>query len=655
MGWAQTLVAGIVAALLFPATATAAPTWLPPTTVSAPGDENQPAAITLGPDGTAIVAFQRATCAQNGEKEECKDGRVMYSVRPPGGSFSPPAAMPGDPGIPNLPDGPGIAFDDAGNAVAVWDSRTGTTGRVRYSIRPPAGEFGSVQTIESPEGGFDRFAEVAVAPDGRAVVTYVRSTEGKSEVWYATRPPGGAFATPKPMVDDPGAGNINDRPMARMDDAGSAIVSWVSAGAVRYAVLPAGAADFSSTRTIEQGGSTELAMAPSGAAVMVWSPPGVVEVVRYAFRAPGGAFGTPLSIPEPDDPLAPRVAIAPDGSAVAAWTALVSPDSFVRWAAAPPGGPFGPPLPMTGAPNPASLQELVGGDPGGVLALWLDFTSKPFAPRLHASLRPPGGIFEAPVTLPSPPQGADQFSAEASFDPQGNAAAVWNPLDPATPGPHDLPLLAAGLDAAGPLVTLDAPARVRQDRPAKFSLSATDVWSPVASTRIEFGDRKGAPGPTARHRYRPGLFTVVGSATDALGNSSGVERRLRVVNTRPLVSGLRVLPKQFAIAAAGPSASRRSGASIRFRLSERARLRFAVKQPRQGAGSSKRGGRRLRTVGTVVFASRRPGKNRVRFSGRIKGEALPPGKYLLVAVAIDTTKKRSRPRKASFRILGAAG
>jgi hypothetical protein len=659
MRWPGTLAVGVVVALLFPTGVGAAPTWLPPVTVSPPGEENEPAGLGVGPEGTVIAVWQRATCTQQGENEECKDGRIFYSARSPGGSFSAPATISGDPGPVNITFPPSIAFDGAGNAIAVWTSGAGTASRVRYSLRPSGGEFGPALPIDNGGNeGFFAFPDVAMAANGRAVVTFQRTLEGKSEAGYAIRPPGGAFGAAKAMIGDPGAGNINQAPSVQMSAAGEAIANWTSTAslpmietAVRYAILPAAADQFSETQKIEPGSTGRVAEAPSGAAVMVWSPLGVHTEVRYAFRAPGGPFGSPQSIPDPDNPGAPRVAIAADGSAVAAWTAGVG-DELVRWAAAPPGGPFGPPLPMPEAGNDATLMSLAGSEGGAALALWLD-SSNPLVRQVRASLRPPGSAFGAPTTLPSPPQGADLFGAATAFDAEGNAAALWHGLDRNVPGPHDVPLLAAGLDAAGPRITLQAPAKARQGRPVKISLGATDVWSGIASTRIEFGDGKGAPGPEASHRYAPGAFTLTGFATDAVGNSSSVQSSLRISNARPLLSGLRVVPKSFP-AASSPKASRKGGASIRFRLSERATLRLTVKRKERHGRTAKAAGKRLKTVGKVVFRNRRAGRNRVRFSGRVKGHALAGGKYVLVGVAVDRTKKRSRPRKAGFQVLSPA-
>jgi hypothetical protein len=50
----------------------------------------------------------------------------------------------------------------------------------------------------------------------------------------------------------------------------------------------------------------------------------------------------------------------------------------------------------------------------------------------------------------------------------------------------------------------------------------------------------------------------------------------------------------------------------------------------------------------------RRGLNRLRFTGRIRGRALPQGSYILTAVAIDRAGRISAPAAARFRI-GRAG
>jgi hypothetical protein len=452
------------------------------------------------------------------------------------------------------------------------------------------------------------------------------------------------------MTADPGTA-LNDSPEVHFDAGGAAIANWTSSGpggtGVRYAQLPAGSEEFGETQTIEGGSGGRLAMAPSGTAVMIWKPPSSTADIRYSFRPPGAAFGVPMTLVEPDDPLNIKVAMAPDGSAVAAWSALKSPNEFVRWAAAPPGGPFGSPAPITPG-GEGVMNDLEMSAQGTALALWADSTAAMF--QMRASLRPAGGAFGEPAVLPGPPQGVNLFGGVGAFDPEGNAAALWRGLDPLSEKPHDVPLLAAGLDAAGPrLEGLKVPARGRDDRRVTMSMAPIDVWSAVASTHFAFGDRMGAPGPMARHRYRAGRYSVTAGATDAVGNTTTATRVLKVSDaTRPRIRGLRVRPRRIGVNGGGASrASRKPGSTIRLRLSERARVRFVVQRPRPGKA---KGRKRFKRVGSFVRRNLKRGRNRIGFAGRVGHKTLLPGAYRLVAVAIDRAKRRSRPARTRFSV-----
>jgi hypothetical protein len=290
---------------------------------------------------------------------------------------------------------------------------------------------------------------------------------------------------------------------------------------------------------------------------------------------------------------------------------------------------------------------------------------------MRASLRPPGGTFGPASPLPGPPQGSNAFGASAEFDADGNAAAVWSGFESYSPKDHDIPVLAAGLDAAGPRVTaLDVPARARDDRAVGVSMAAFDVWSSVVATGFDFGDGFRAPGPSASHRFRAGRRTVVASATDAVGNSSTAAAVVQVADvTRPRLRGLKVVPRRFfALRGAVAHASRRYGARIRFRLSERARIRLSIQEARRGVRVRARGGNRclprtrrnlrrghgrcvrFQQIRALVRRNARPGRNSVRLSGRFRGRRLRAGRHRVVAVATDRARRRSKPARAGFRV-----
>jgi hypothetical protein len=105
----------------------------------------------------------------------------------------------------------------------------------------------------------------------------------------------------------------------------------------------------------------------------------------------------------------------------------------------------------------------------------------------------------------------------------------------------------------------------------------------------------------------------------------------------PRLTDLSLRPETFTPARRGPAIVRRgrSGAALRFRLSKPALVRLAVTP----------GGPRAR-----FQVHGRRGLNRMRFSGRIRGRALPAGAYDLVAVASDRAGRSSAPAVLEFRI-----
>jgi hypothetical protein len=134
----------------------------------------------------------------------------------------------------------------------------------------------------------------------------------------------------------------------------------------------------------------------------------------------------------------------------------------------------------------------------------------------------------------------------------------------------------------------------------------------------------------------------------------------------PALTGLTLSPATFAAAKRGPAVMRtgRWGASLRFRLSRPAKVDFRVTSPRPPGPPTARapsGRAPLPTIqqGRVPLVHReigrfsvrgRRGLNRLRFSGRLRGRALPAGVYRLTAQAVDHTGLSSPQVSAAFRI-----
>jgi 6-phosphogluconolactonase (cycloisomerase 2 family) len=127
---------------------------------------------------------------------------------------------------------------------------------------------------------------------------------------------------------------------------------------------------------------------------------------------------------------------------------------------------------------------------------------------------------------------------------------------------------------------------------------------------------------------------------------------------RPVLSRVSVSPRKFAVARAAPRAAavvkriaRRT--TFRYRLSEAARVRFALKRRavrRRGRGCRKQRCIRFKAAGALSQRGK-TGRNRKRFNGRLSGRGLRPGFYRATLRAVDAAGNRSRARQVTFRIV----
>ncbi len=140
------------------------------------------------------------------------------------------------------------------------------------------------------------------------------------------------------------------------------------------------------------------------------------------------------------------------------------------------------------------------------------------------------------------------------------------------------------------------------------------------------------------------------------------------------VLGLKVTPRRFRVAKGRtPIASAKrakstrapAGTRIRFRLTDVAAVRMKVQRRVPGR---RVGGRCLRSTpalrsrercrrfvarGRLIRRDLAAGTQRIAFSGRVGGKALKPGRYRLTALAVADGGDRSKPRRASFTVVGS--
>jgi lysophospholipase L1-like esterase len=114
-----------------------------------------------------------------------------------------------------------------------------------------------------------------------------------------------------------------------------------------------------------------------------------------------------------------------------------------------------------------------------------------------------------------------------------------------------------------------------------------------------------------------------------------------VAATRPTsLSALRIRPGSFGPTRSGRASSARAGATVSYSLSRADAVAFRVERRR---------GSRWVALGGAFTRWGEPGRNRFRFSGRVRGRTLETGRYRLVGKASGAARG-SRPARSEFQI-----
>lgn len=501
-------IALLLVAAALPGSASAAPTWLAPTSLSVPENDSKDPQLGVDRDGDTVAVWSAFDGTGN---------VVQAAERPAGGRWSSPLTI----SAPGAEAGePRLAVDAAGDAVAVWQNDDGTDEVIEAVSRPAGGAWGAPIAI-SADGRDAESPAVAIDPAGDAVAVWRRYDGADEIVEASTRSAGGVWQT---AIEVSEAGENAYRPQVAIDGSGDAVAVWDRSDGVHTIVQaasrPAGGSWGAVTNLSASGESAveaRVAIDPAGDAVAIWQRSnGSVDVVQAAGRSPAGIWQQPpedLSESAKDSSY-PEVAIDGAGDAVAVWEALEGGGHYVIQSADRTAGrTWQAPVDLS-PPNGYAGEGRIAVDAAGdAVAAW------EFYEGTHniavAAARPAGGAWGAGAHLTAP--GSEANELQVAVDPDGDAVAAWSLSE------GSLPVVqAAGYDATGPqLRSLAIPSSGTVGAPLAFSVSPFDVWSGPGTTSWSFGDGTTATGTGASHAFGgPGTYTVKVTSVDAVGNTS---------------------------------------------------------------------------------------------------------------------------------------
>jgi hypothetical protein len=223
--------------------------------------------------------------------------------------------------------GPQISFDPNGNAIAVWNQHDGTRENI-WANRYVAGTgWGTAELIETDNAGYAFNPEVAIDPNGNAVVVWNQFDGTRNNLWANRYAAGTGWGTAE-LIETDNAGSAL-YPQIAIGADGNAIAVWYQSDGTRDNVWTNryvagtgwGTAELIETDNADAVDLPQIAMDPLGNAIAVWAQydgtTGNIWANRYVAGTGWGTAG--LIETDPGYAGDPQIAIDPNGNAMAVW------------------------------------------------------------------------------------------------------------------------------------------------------------------------------------------------------------------------------------------------------------------------------------------------------------------------------------------------
>ncbi len=525
------VVAVVVGALLVVAAPATAAGWLPAVSSPATDEEGDDQDLAVDAAGNVVAVWTGYT---NGE-----DRVIQTATRPVGGTWSSWENLKGvgeDEGW-----NPQVAVGANGDAVAVWSSlrfppSSWTRALVFASTREAGGEWTEPVLLSEPDGIEVTYEpEPIVDADGNATVIWSEETPSGVLIRTRTRPHGDAWGAPLDLTT---TGVATGSELA-LDADGRVTAVWVNrgdgqsqAGIIQSSTRAAGVwspvVDLSESGG--EAGDPRLAVAPQGDAVAVWlAADGGGGKIEAARRGAGSGWAAPVVLSGAEPVNLATVALDSSGVATAAWEAFKGSARVISSSRSTAGQTWSAPVAIT-APDDATwfgtYPEMVVDLEGNVTVSWLAWYS-PGYNYTEVVRREVGSDWGESVRLGR--NNAVLDPQPIVVDPQGYVTVAWA---------RGANLYARVFDKVAPeLRDPVLPAVAAVGEKVSMSVDPFDVWSAVTTT-WSFGDGDSAMGAAVTHCFKtPGEYTVEITGTDLAANTASTSRGITIAPGPELAPG----------------------------------------------------------------------------------------------------------------------
>lgn len=360
---------------------------------------------------------------------------------------------------------PDIAIDAQGNATAVWLRFDGVVYVLQAARATVDGSTWSAPVDIATVGPGALGPAVMVTPAGDALVIWTRLV-GISASVHAARYVASS-GTWRPAVSVSAVGTLAYLADFDIEPDGDAVAVWTrfdgTDEVIDSARYTAATDSWSPAIPLSAGGAfteyARVALDAVGNAVATWNREGAIETSRYDTAS---ATWSPAAVISGLEPAfgEPRLASDADGNAIAVWR-VASTVQVARYSAS--GGVWSSALPLSPLGQPG-FEPRIAIDPlGNAVVIWRSWSGSRYVLQSSRFVRATA-TWGAATTFSNPTQSA--YQAEIVADPRGNVAAVWDGWD----GEHEVirttrweatpnapGIVAVTPTAGGTIVTFTAP------------------------------------------------------------------------------------------------------------------------------------------------------------------------------------------------------
>jgi hypothetical protein len=338
-----------------------------PVDISSSVSESKHPAIAMGPGGDIHVVWEGWTSAS---------WEILYSSKPVGGVWTSPVNISNTGGASNRP---AIAVGEDGSLHVVWHDEASGAWDILYASRAPGGSWSAATNI-SNNAGWSFQPEIVVGGDGSLHVVWHDHTSGNRQILYASKPVDGPWSPPTQVWSNGGTSSF---PALAVGEDGYLHLVWEERTPdnweILYATRPPGgswASPENVSGSVRKSRRPGLAVAGDGSPHVVWQGEAEGNLrLYYAARGQAGSWSSAADISE-DVLTSTRSAIvvAKDGSLYAAWVGNGSGAGDILFAGKPPGGFWTPAVNISSSDGASGEPALAVGEDGSPHVVWHDNT-----------------------------------------------------------------------------------------------------------------------------------------------------------------------------------------------------------------------------------------------------------------------------------------